>query len=72
MTKLEQALDIAERLTKYTLWKSMNQLKKRLKIELKSAGLQDQTRFFKLKKSGEYEVNVHIKSGLEPSRESDQ
>lgn len=65
MTPIQEALDIAERLTKYTYYKSMTQLRKRIKTELKNCGLQDQLRNFKIySATGTDEVIVCIRPGV--------
>lgn len=59
-SRLLVALDLAQRLTQYTLWKSMNQLRRSVKDALTARGLQDQLKRFKLKQTDSDHVTCYL------------
>jgi hypothetical protein len=57
-----EALDIVHRLVKYTLYKSMNQLRKRIKSELTTKGFKEELKKFKIKNGSAGVVQVYFKT----------
>lgn len=65
-----EAYDIVERLVKYTYFKSMNELRARVKSELTSRGLKEELKKFKLKAAGD-QVAIYIKRDPRQTEELD-
>ena len=60
MDKLtEEQLEIIERLVKYTLFKSMNELKYRVKYEFTNRGWKEALKHFKLKRVEDDKIAVY-------------
>jgi hypothetical protein len=60
VTDLDRAIEVARRLTEYSYWSSMAKLRKAIKAQLRTEGLEDQYRNFKLVSNGDG-VNVYVR-----------
>lgn len=54
----DEQIDVVSRLIQFTLYKSMNQLRDRVKSEFVSRGWKEELKKFKLKQNGKEEIEI--------------